>query len=155
MFSLKGALHSSLHSPGYFGMQIIWHNPQVYNPIWGALCTCTRFLFSHCFVAVTSFEMNNHTAVTEFIFLGFSNHSTYRDCSSWSSQSFTWQLSWEHAHSNSHQLIVTTLHTLMNDFPRNLSLLDTYYVSTTNSVCTEHSTCIRPISARHSLIFQS
>ncbi|XP_008705989.2 olfactory receptor 1052-like [Ursus maritimus] len=32
------------------------------------------FYFSHCFAARTPFEMNNQTDVTEFIFLGFSNH---------------------------------------------------------------------------------
>lgn len=32
------------------------------------------FFFFHCFVAVVPPEMNNQTDVTEFIFLGFSNH---------------------------------------------------------------------------------
>lgn len=45
-------------------------------PIWGALCMflITAFFFFHYFVAVTPLVMNNQTDVTEFIFLGFSNH---------------------------------------------------------------------------------
>ena len=38
----------------------------VHFPLW--------LLFFHCFVAVVPLEMNNQTDVTEFIFLGFSNH---------------------------------------------------------------------------------
>ena len=48
---------------------------KVYKAIRGALYTFSLWLiFSHCFVAMTLFEMNNQTEVTEFIFLGFSNH---------------------------------------------------------------------------------
>lgn len=72
MVSLKAALHTSLHSPGCFATKIIWHNLQVYKPIWGALCAFPWwFPFSHCFEAGTPFEMNNQTRVTEFTFLGF------------------------------------------------------------------------------------
>lgn len=59
MVSRSSAGHTPLHGPGGFAAKILWHKPHVYKPMGGALCAFSLwFLSSHCFVAVTSFEIN-------------------------------------------------------------------------------------------------
>ena len=102
-------------------------------PIWGALCMflITAFFSPHYFVAVTPLEMNNQTDVTEFIFLGFSNHPNLQGLF------FLIFLVIYLTTLLGNTLIITStrissaLHTPMYYFLSNLSFLDICYTSTT------------------------
>ncbi|XP_047725342.1 olfactory receptor 1052-like [Prionailurus viverrinus] len=89
------------------------------------------FFFSHCFVAMTPLEMNNQTDVTEFIFLGFSNHPKLQGLF------FLVFLLIYLTTFLGNMLIITAtrispaLHTPMYYFLSNLSFLDICYTSTT------------------------
>lgn len=91
MVSLKTALQSSFHVQAALQPKSFDKTHKFTNPF-GVYFIMVSFFY--CFVAVTPLEMNDQTDVTEFIFLGFSNHPNYRLCSSWFSWLFTWQLSW-------------------------------------------------------------
>ena len=89
------------------------------------------FFFFHYFVAVTPLEMNNQTDVTEFIFLGFSNHPNLQGLF------FLIFLVIYLTTLLGNTLIITSirissaLHTPMYYFLSNLSFLDICYTSTT------------------------
>uniref|UniRef100_A0A8C3WHS4 Olfactory receptor n=1 Tax=Catagonus wagneri TaxID=51154 RepID=A0A8C3WHS4_9CETA len=88
-------------------------------------------LFSHCFVAVTPLEMNNHTDVTELIFLGFSNHPNLQGLFF-----LVFLVIYLTTLLGNILIIMATrisaaLHTPMYYFLSNLSFLDICYTSTT------------------------
>ena len=90
-----------------------------------------QLFFFHYFVAVTPLEMNNQTDVTEFIFLGFSNHPNLQGLF------FLLFLVIYLTTLLGNTLIITSirissaLHTPMYYFLSNLSFLDICYTSTT------------------------
>ncbi|XP_077012001.1 olfactory receptor 5V1-like [Tamandua tetradactyla] len=128
------ALHTAPHCPAALGQQ------NLTSPC--TFAACLRYLlfnlitvtFSHCSVGLMLFEMNNKTDVTEFIFLGFSNHPNLQGL-----LFLVFLVIYLTTLLGNMLIIVATrvspaLHTPMYYFLGNLSFLDICYTSTTTPV---------------------